>query len=202
MTPPSAAEAGAPTQIYVIRHGEKPGNGASLARHGLGVDVDGSQSSHALLPRGWQRAGALGVLFAPEIGPLRTGLRTPTALYSPDYGTPRATRGHRTYQTIEGISALLKVPIATPCAVNQEAAVAAAAFADASDVVLICWDHKHIPAIAAALPLVPATRLPEWPDGRFDMIWSFTLQTAASPARYAFSQIPQRLLAGDVEAVC
>jgi hypothetical protein len=55
---------------------------------------------------------------------------------------------------------------------------------------LICWDHKHIPAITAALPLVPATRLPEWPDDRFDMIWSFTLQTAASPARYAFSQIP------------
>jgi hypothetical protein len=50
-------------------------------------------------------------------------------------------------------------------------------------------------------PLVPATRLPEWPDDRFDMIWSFILQTAASPASYAFSQIPQRLLAGDVEAV-
>ena len=197
MSSPAPAEAGPPAQIYVIRHGEKPGDGTTAKTSGVGVDVDGNQCSHALLPRGWQRSGALAVLFAPAVGPLRDGLRTPTALYAPDYGSPKATKEHRTYQTIEGLSELLGVPITTPCAVDQEAAVAEAVLADAADVVLICWDHKRIPTIGAALPTVAGTQLPEWPDERFDMIWSFTLQPAMSPDGYAFSQLPQCLLGGD-----
>jgi hypothetical protein len=197
VTPLSPAGA-PPQQIYVIRHAEKPGDST---RSDFGVDVDGSHDVHALLPRGWQRSGALAVLFAPAAGPLRAGLRTPTALYSPDYGSPGATRGHRTYQTIEGLADLRGLPINTLCAEDKSAELAEATLADTSEVVLICWDHKHIPAIGAALPTMQDTRIPGWPADRFDMIWSFTRRSTTSPAAYEFSQVPQRLLAGDSDAL-
>ncbi len=143
----------------------------------------------------------MAVLFAPAAGPLRAGLRTPTTLYSPDYGTPSATRGHRTYQTIEGLSDRLGLPINTLCAEHDSADLAKATLADTSEVVLICWEHTHIPAIASALPTTPDTRIPEWPADRFDMIWSFTWQATTSPAAYEFAQVPQRLLVGDGDAL-
>jgi broad specificity phosphatase PhoE len=179
-----------PAQLYVIRHGEKP---ADTTHSGLGVDFDGSHDAHALTPRGWQRSGALAVLFAPATGPLRDGLRTPTALYSPNYESAAATRAHRTYQTIEGLADVLGLPINTPCAEGKADELAAAVLADQRDAVLICWDHKHIPSIGAALPTTPGTQLPSWPDDRFDGIWSFTLTVGA----YEWTELPQRLLAGD-----
>ena len=67
---------------------------------------------------------------------------------------------------------------------------------------LICWDHKHIPVIASALPVAGRTAVPrKWPDDRYDVSWSFTLVPEPGPVRYAFSQIPQQLLAGDAETV-
>jgi hypothetical protein len=205
MTSGSSANAGPPAQIYVIRHGEKPADPATptaAPSPPFGVDVNGNQSIHSLLPRGWQRSGALAVLFAPALGPLQAGLRTPIALFSPDYGKPDKTQGHRTYETIQGLSARLNVPINTPFAEGQEPALANAVVADYSGVVLICWEHQHIPAIAAALPTVSGSQIPSpWPGDRFDVIWSFTLQPATSPPEYVFSQIPQQLLAGDTDTV-
>jgi hypothetical protein len=120
MTAPHLAGTGPPAQLYLIRHGEKPDEATSPKHADFGVDVDGNQSHHGLLPRGWQRSGALVVLFAPAVGALRPGLRTPTALYAPDYGSPKATMEHRTYQTIEGLGARLAVPITTPHPVDHE----------------------------------------------------------------------------------
>jgi hypothetical protein len=99
-----------PQMIYLIRHGEKPDDspvaspGQSSPSPGppFGVDADGNQSRHSLVPRGWQRSGALAVLFDPALGPLQAGLRSPTALYSPSYANPDKTQAHRTYQTIQG----------------------------------------------------------------------------------------------------
>jgi hypothetical protein len=205
MTVPSPVSAGPPALIYVIRHGEKPADPptpTAAPAPPFGVDVNGNQSIHALLPRGWQRSGALAVLFAPALGPLQAGLRTPATLLSPDYGNPDKTQGHRTYQTIQALSARLAVPINSFFAEGQEAALASAVVADYTGVVLICWEHQHIPAIATALPTVSGTQIPAaWPGDRFDVIWSFTLQPGASPAEYAFSQIPQQLLAGDTATI-
>jgi hypothetical protein len=94
-------------QIYLVRHAEKPadppapshGHHASPSSPRSGVDVDGNQSMHSLLPRGWQPSGALAVLFDPADGVLPAGLRTPTALYSPSYWDPDKTQAHRTFQT-------------------------------------------------------------------------------------------------------
>lgn len=205
MTATSSTSAGPPAQIYVIRHGEKPADPptpTAAPSAPFGVDSNGNQNIHSLLPRGWQRSGALGLLFAPASGPPQAGLHTPTMLFSPDYGSPAKTQAHRTYQTIQAVSGRLELPINSPFVEGQEPALAAAVVADYSGVVLICWEHQHIPAIAAALPTVSGTQVPAaWPGDRFDVIWSFTRAPDASSTAYVFSQIPQQVLPGDAATI-
>ena len=182
-----------PEVIYIIRHAEKP-----LKPPASGVDYEGGPNEHSLLPRGWQRSGALAALFHPDLGPLRPGLRAPTTLVAPSWGHPHKTAAHRSYQTIQGLGERLGLPITSPFAQGQEQQLADDLVRSQSGVVLICWEHKHIPLIAAALPVADGTAIPpKWPGHRYDVIWSFTLVPESNPARYTFDQIPQELLAGD-----
>jgi hypothetical protein len=207
-----------PDVIYIIRHGEKPadppapdhghdhgpGHGQSQAAPAapFGIDFQGNQNAHSLLPRGWQRSGALVALFDPAIGTSEAGLQTPDALLSPSCGDPGKTVAHRTYQTIEGLSDRLGIQIASAFAEGQEPQLAASVVSDYSGVVLICWEHDHIPALASALPTVNETAIPQaWPGDRFDVIWTFTLVPGAATTQYAFGQIPQQLLSGDTDTV-
>jgi len=203
MTPP-------PDTIYIIRHGEKPadpppaaaGQAPAAPAPPFGVDFQGIQDPHSVLPQGWQRSGALTVLFNPALGPLQAGLQTPEALLSPDYGNPDKTAEHRTHQTIQGLSDRLGLAIASDFAEGSEPELAASVVSSYSGVVLICWEHDHIPAIATSLPTVPGTVIPQpWPGDRFDVIWTFTLVPGSAPAQYTFGQIPQQLLAGDTNTV-
>lgn len=190
-----------PDVIYIIRHGEKPEEPASrrAAPAHRGVDFHGQQNDHSLLPRGWQRSGALAALFDPSRGPLRAGLRIPSALISPCYGDSARTARHRTHQTLRGLADRLGIEIATDFAKGRERQLAAALTRSGPGAVLICWDHAHIPALASALPLVDGTANPRvWPDDRFDVIWTFTL---AAAGEYSFSQVPQLLLSGDTDAI-
>ncbi len=205
MTTPNA---GLPQQIYLIRHGEKPadppvgspGQPTSAPGPPFGVDVNGNQNAHSLLPRGWQRSGALAVLFDPAVGAPQAGLRTPSALYSPSYGDPAKTQNHRTYQTIQGLGGRLGLTIQSPAPEGQEPALAEAILASGGEVVLICWEHQHIPALAQAIPAVDATTVPTaWPGDRFDVIWTFALDPATG--HYLFGQVPQQLLEGDTDSV-
>jgi hypothetical protein len=215
MSQQPAEGTGPPEIIYVIRHGEKPadlppvktGKKSKKAKKQkpappFGVDVDGRKDSHSLLPLGHQRAGALTVLFDPARGPLQAGLRIPAALLSPSHGDPAETVAHRTHQTVQGLAGRLKVAIGTPFEVGQEAPLAASLVSGYSGVVLICWDHERIPALAEALPTAPGTVIPgQWPEDRFDVIWSFSLLSGQTAPRYAFAQVPQRLLSGDTDTV-
>jgi hypothetical protein len=186
-----------PEVIYILRHAEKP-----LKPPLSGVDYEGSQNEHSLLPRGWQRSGALAALFHPDFGQVRAGLRTPTALVAPSWGHPGKTAAHRSYQTIQGLSERLGLPITSQFAQGQEQQLADSLVRGHSGVVLICWEHKHIPVIASALPVVSGTVIPlKWPGHRYDVIWSFTRVPEPGPARYTFGQIPQQLLAGDAGTV-
>jgi len=186
-----------PEVIYIIRHAEKP-----LKPPSSGVDFEGGQNEHSLLPRGWQRSGALAALFHPEFGPMRAGLRTPTVLVAPSWGHPGKTAAHRSYQTIQGLSEQLGVPVATQFAQGQEQQLADSLVHSSAGVVLICWEHSHIPVIASSLPVVGGAAIPrKWPRDRYDVIWSFTLVPGPGPARYTFGQIPQQLLAGDAGSV-
>jgi hypothetical protein len=190
-----------PDVIYVIRHGEKPEEPTPrrAAPAHRGVDFHGNQNEHSLLPRGWQRSGALAVLFDPSQGPLRAGLRVPRMLISPSYGDSSKTAQHRTHQTIRGISDRLGIAIATDFGKGHEPQLAAALTKSGPGAVLICWDHAYIPALASALPLVHGTVIPKtWPDDRFDVIWTFTL---ATNDKYSFAQVPQLLLSGDTDTV-
>src|SRR5262245_16855969 len=74
--------------IFIIRHGEKPEQ-----KDGYGVDDECNLKKTSLLPRGWQRAGALVRLFAP-LGDPRPGLTTPKQLIAPDYGKPADNLEH------------------------------------------------------------------------------------------------------------
>jgi len=189
-----------PEAVYIIRHGEKPPDPAPghPAAHS-GVDFRGNQNQHSLLPRGWQRSGALAALFDPAHGPLRAGLRVPRMLISPWYGHASKTADHRTHQTIRGLSDRLGVEITADFAKGQEPQLATAVRTSGPGAVLICWEHSHIPALASALPLVSGTIIPtSWPDDRYDVIWTFTL---TADATYAFGQVPQLLLSGDADTV-
>jgi len=186
-----------PEVIYIIRHGEKP-----LKPPSSGVEFEGGHNEHSLLPRGWQRSGALAALFHPDFGPMRAGLRTPTALVVPSAGHPGKTAAHRAYQTIQGLSEHLGLPIESDFAKGEEEKLAASLVRRYSGVVLVCWEHSHIPVIAASLPVAGGTAIPrKWPGHRYDVIWSFTRVPGSGPARYDFGQIPQRLLAGDATTV-
>jgi hypothetical protein len=221
---PGGAASAPPNIIYIIRHGEKPADPPAVAAGQtppppppgppFGVDFQGNQNPHSLLPRGWQRSGALAVLFDPAAGPLPAGLQTPGALLSPSYGNPDKTAGHRTYQTIQGLSDRLGLAIVSGYAEGDEPQLTSYVVSAYSGVVLICWEHHHIPALASSLPAVAGTSIPQtWPDDRFDVIWAFTLVSAApapaapapaapAPAvQYAFAQIPQQLLSGDADTI-
>jgi hypothetical protein len=208
--PPGEGATAPPNIIYIIRHGEKPadppvvvpGQTPPAPVPPFGVDFQGNQNPHSLLLRGWQRSGALAVLFDPATGPLRAGLQTPAALLSPSYGSADKTAEHRTYQTIEALSDRLGLAIVSAYAEGDEPALASAVVSQYSGVVLICWEHDHIPSLASSLPAITGTVIPSvWPDDRFDVIWAFTLVSGGAPAQYTFAQIPQQLLSGDAGTV-
>jgi hypothetical protein len=207
---PVGGAAAPPEIIYIVRHGEKPadppvvgpGQSPPAPVAPFGVDDQGIQDPHSLLPRGWQRSGALAVLFDPALGVLPAGLRTPAILLSPSYGDPAKTAAHRTYQTIQGLSDRLGVQIVSAFPEGQEPQLADSVVSNYSGVVLICWEHHHIPTLASSLPTIPETVIPQtWSGDRFDVIWAFTLVPGGTSAQYTFSQVPQQLLSGDSDTV-
>jgi len=190
-----------PRTIFIVRHGEKHED--PPPPHG--VTIEGMVNDHSLRPLGWQRAGGLVGLFAPSGPSRRSGILTPTELFSPGYATPHRTAAERTYQTIFPLSKLLGLTIdnayvqsrANPTG-PSEAQLGGAVAAATTGVTLICWEHTAIHEIANAIvPLVDGTVIPQgWPAGRFDVVWSFA-RAAGSSDPYVFTQIPQMLLVGD-----
>jgi broad specificity phosphatase PhoE len=186
-TPDSPHQAGAKT-ILIIRHGEKP-EGALK-----GVKIDGSEDKDSLIPRGWQRAGALVGLFAPQQGTVRPGLSRPELLIAPEY--EKHPQDRRTHQTIEPLSEELGKPIEEPFPEEKEQKLGAFVSQQTSaGVVLICWEHHRIPNIAEGIAGVTNRQdVPkEWPPQRFDLVWRFLREGSG----YYFSIFPQLLLAND-----
>ncbi|TWF96977.1 hypothetical protein [Kitasatospora viridis] len=179
----SAAAPGADVTVMIIRHGEKPADGAA------GHDETGHPDKSSLTDRGWQRADALPHLFTPQPA---TGLRTPAKVYAATDTGPHAG-AHRMRETVTPLAQQLGLTLDLTYAESQEAALAGAAAAQPGPV-LICWEHTRIPAIVKALALAPDAGAPSaWPGDRFDLVWVFT-RTAGV---WSFQQVNQHLLPGD-----
>ena len=151
-----------PQQIYVIRHGEKPIDESGPP---FGVDIDGNRNQNSLSPKGWERAGALTALFSPAVAP-KMGLRTRRRCMQPPMETRRVTKIHRPYETILGLSERLGMPIQSPELLGQEAAFADAVLSSGAEVVLICYEHRRIPALVAGFSHRRWHRHPQHVAGR------------------------------------
>ena len=186
-------------KIMVIRHAEKPAQSPPPS----GVDIAGDQNKDSLIPQGWQRAGALAVLFAPSKGPLQDpNLATPRYIYAAQ--SPDPEEGNRPEQTVMPLVAklqkqqLLLAPNFNFKKGQEQKLVESAVSCDG--VVLISWPHGRIPALAGYIPLTkksPPLPKGKWPSDRFDMVWVFDYDTTSRKGGYIFSQVPQLVLAGD-----
>jgi hypothetical protein len=179
------------TRVMIIRHAEKPGADGKPR----GVDRNGKQRDSSLTVTGWQRAGALANLFA---GSSAAPLITPSVIYAsdPDYGSSRSL------ETVLPLSLKLGVKPIRSFAKGQESDLANSVLSQ-EGAVLISWPHERIIDIAAHLTASapPNDRLPSnWPNERYDIVWVLTPPTIFR-RRWAFTQVPQMLLAGDSAAL-
>jgi len=178
-------------KIMIIRHAEKPADSGAP----FGVDVNGKQNPESLIPRGWQRAGALAVLFDPVDGTLQNPeLAVPQYLYASGVG--KHSNSLRPEETITPLAEKLGIKIHNKYLKEDQADMIKDVIGR-DGTVLIAWQHQDIPDIANLI-LGNSTTAPQtWPGDRFDVVWIFDLQNDA----YTFSQVPQRLLAGDSDTV-
>ncbi len=164
--------------IYVIRHGEKPDGVCQ------GVDITGAADPESLIPRGWQRAGALASYFGPKGEP-----PAPDRIYG-----SAARKSKRPVETVTPLARKLKInPIETYTKGDEAGLVAEIAGLDG--ITLVCWQHEAIPGIAKLITAMTAGIPDPWPGDRFDVVWRFTRAGKGKP--WTFDQVCQGLLAGD-----
>jgi broad specificity phosphatase PhoE len=176
--------------IYLIRHAEKP-DGAST-----GVDQQGAEDSKSLVPRGWQRAGALATFFAPK-----NGLRSPDRIYAAAAGkekiaphTKVGIKSARPLQTVIPLAAKFGLTPVVSYGKGDEQGLVTAILGLVGTTV-ISWQHDMMPEIAQLI-LGAKGRTPQsWPVDRFDVVWCF--ENDGSGKGWVFSQVCQQLLAGD-----
>jgi broad specificity phosphatase PhoE len=172
----------------VIRHGEKPDGSAP------GVDAQGKTDDSSLTATGWERAHRLVELFDPAQGPARPGLVRPTAIYAA--GVTDEAEGQRTRETVTPLADALGIPVDTYYGRSDEKKLVKEVV-DRPGPSLISWQHGGIPDIARAFPGVTPTPPKDWPDDRFDVVWTFT----KTPDGWRFAQLPELLLPQDQAGV-
>jgi broad specificity phosphatase PhoE len=182
-----------PRRLMLVRHGEKePDSGPPP----YGINSDGGQDPHSLSTRGWQRAGALVSFFRDA---LARGIKTPDAVYASKVGPTvlmadgnDISKSLRPQQTVTPLVEALKPKggLQAPFAVGEESALAQT-LANESGVVLVAWEHHHIPSIARAFSKEAPS---SWDALCFDKVW---VLTRAKDGSYTFKEVPQALLSGD-----
>ncbi|QIK73029.1 hypothetical protein G7070_13130 [Propioniciclava coleopterorum] len=151
---------------------------------------------HSLLPRGWQRAGALVSILANAVRP---PLVRPDVLFAPDY--KHLVPFHRTSETITPLAHRLETAIRTPLRKGDEAKLVKDHLAGLDGAALVCWEHHHIPDLAEAFCAavgLDASALPpiarSWPEEDFYSVIVFTRDEHGG---YSVQVTSQDALAGD-----
>jgi broad specificity phosphatase PhoE len=178
------------TKIMLIRHAEKPAKDSAP----YGVTAEGERSKESLEVRGWQRAGALANLLAPNNSHFQhASLAKPQFLFA---SKPLRRKGSkRPLETLTPLAQKLAVRINSNFQRSEFESMLEEVVA-CKGVVLICWQREYIPDIAAHILGNKNIAPKVWPEDCFDMIWVFDL--ARSLSRYTFKQVPQKLLGGDL----
>jgi hypothetical protein len=163
-----------PAQVIILSHAEKPPIGPELSETGVkrAAALAGLFQSDSRL----RAHGPVAAIFAMEPADVNGSVRPIRTM------EPTAAALHLTIDTRfkrEDVKALAK-------AIRREAAC------DGKTVV-VCWEHKMIPAITAALGWSNPPAL--WPDGVYDRLWVLDFENGVP---VAFHDLPQRLLPGDM----
>jgi hypothetical protein len=171
----------------IIRHGEKPDGSHP------GIDASGNQDDSSLTEVGWDRAHRLADLFDQAPAP-RPGLSRPSRIYAA--GANDDGEGARTRETVQPLANRLGLAVDTRFGKGDEDRLVEHVITRPGPA-LISWQHSGIPSIAEALGPVTPTPPTEWPDDRFDVVWTFT-RTADG---WRFDQLPELLMPQDQAAV-
>ena len=173
--------------VLLIRHAEEP----DAERGIVGIDEQGRPDDRDLSVVGWQRAGALVPFFAQ---PWRHGIVQPQALWA-----AAGSKSQRPASTLRPLALALGLPVDDTHDSEHEhdERRLVARLRARSGVSLVCWRHAAMAGLAAALT-DGAVRTPSWDPVRFDLVWHFERQAGGT---WRWSQLPQRLLAGDGDDV-
>jgi hypothetical protein len=204
-----------PSVVYLIRHGEKLGDASNDKDGGPDLSVRGSARAAALpslfLPgpqiaadaptapscaldaNGGSFAGVYHEVPLHAVAPPR--FRTPRVIYAtnPGSGGEAASGGgtetsHRPLETIAPLAAALQLTPKTPYSDKHYAKVAHDVRHDyPGQVVLICWHHGTIQALAEKLG---ATGVKHWDGTVFDRVWEIDY----AQNQPQFTDHPQSLL--------
>jgi broad specificity phosphatase PhoE len=187
--PPALSTGLAPsTLVMVIRHGEKPDSSHQ------GLDAHGNPDDSSLTAIGWERANQLAELLDPIPGPPRAGLATPKAIYAA--GANDEGEGLRPRETVTPLAARLGLTLNTGYGAGEEKKLVQQVITQPGPT-LISWQHGGIPDIAKAFPAVTPKPPSDWPDDRFDIVWTFTMTADG----WRFAQVHELLLPTDQDTV-
>jgi hypothetical protein len=183
-----------PTKIMLIRHAEKPAD--DPPPHG--VTGHGAHDKKALTVRGWTRAGALAVLFAPPDGKFQDdAFARPDVIYA--MGMESDSASARPQQTVAPLVEKLGDAAKTNFYFERDREKdMIASVLDRDGVVLVCWEHDRLDDAARHIPLSPNNErnVPrEWDGKRFDLVWVFDWDEKGNG--FVFSEHLQGALAGD-----
>jgi hypothetical protein len=105
-----------------------------------------------------------------------------------------ARKSRRSLETVTPLAAKLGLPIDLRFGKGKEIDLATS-ISGTNGVVLVCWQHENIVAIAKALAPKVAGIPDGWPSSCFNVV--FKLYRADSSARWNFDQVVPQMLTGD-----
>lgn len=179
-------------EILLLRHAEKPDGFPGCP----GLTANGEDDPYALTVRGWQRAGGLAALLgSSEL--LSTPLPTPDRIFASAF-RPGGGHSRRPEQTVQPLADRLGHAVNLDWALHQEEALGAA-LAVGTGNALVCWQHQGLAALARAIAAPQRlSELPadwEWPEDRYDILWS--VRRNGLGQAWHLTQYCLGLLAGD-----